>query len=114
MRGTNCKSMYMGEVCDTISMYKGVTQGCLSGCFSNDKTLMPERKLFKKERKKKKPSSDILKYKERNNRPPSVNQISLVHNNDKAGNTGILIHYNKIHTAHVCALLLYHNVCLYV
>ena len=29
---------------------------------------------------------DIFKYKEGNNRPSSVNQISLVHNHDKAGN----------------------------
>ena len=28
----------------------------------------------------------LIKYKEGNNRPSSVNQISLVHNHDKAGN----------------------------
>ena len=32
------------------------------------------------------PNSLYMKYKEGNNRPSSVNQISLVHNHDKAGN----------------------------
>ena len=42
------------------------------------------------------PSNNGIKYKEGNNRPPSVDQISLVHKDDKAG--------NKCYTQDMCSL----------